>query len=55
MEDSSASNAKNTDTKIPFGMSSFGENSRQQFGENIRLAMHRRISVARKYKGHALG
>ncbi|MDB4222772.1 HNH endonuclease [Granulosicoccus sp.] len=39
MEDSSASNAKYTDTKIPFGMSSFGENSRQQFGENIRLAM----------------
>ena len=39
MDDSATSNTKNTDTRIAFGMSDFGEEQRQQFGQDVRIAM----------------
>lgn len=39
MEDSSVAKASKSDSKIPLGMESFDANKRQQFGQNIRLAM----------------
>jgi hypothetical protein len=39
MEDSSALNTKNSHSQPSFGMSSFGTKERQQFGQNVRLAM----------------
>ena len=39
MEDISAPNTIKTDTNPQFGMSSFDEFERQQFGQNVRLAM----------------
>jgi hypothetical protein len=39
MEDSSPLNTKNSHSQSSFGISSFGANERQQFGQNVRLAM----------------
>ena len=39
MEDSSVAMKNKTDTILPLGMSSFGTKDRQQFGQNIRIAM----------------
>ena len=39
MEDSSVLNTNNAHSQSPFGMSSFGTKERQQFGQNVRLAM----------------
>lgn len=39
MEDSSALNTNNAHSQAPFGISSFGSKERQQFGQNVRLAM----------------
>jgi hypothetical protein len=39
MEDSSVVKINKADSQIPLGMSSFGAKDRQQFGQNIRLAM----------------
>ena len=39
MEDSSVAIGNKTDTTLPLGMSSFGTKDRQQFGQDIRLAM----------------
>ncbi len=52
MEDSSVAIGNKTDTTLPLGMSSFGTKDRQQFGQDIRLAMpsdeaaiHHRLKV----------
>lgn len=39
MEELSVVKAVDTDSPSPFGMDSFSANNRQQFGQNIRLAM----------------
>jgi hypothetical protein len=39
MEDTSAPNTDNSYNQTSFGMSSFGEKERQQFGQNVRIAM----------------
>ncbi|MFT4729047.1 MAG: hypothetical protein ACI9UN_003561 [Granulosicoccus sp.] len=39
IEDSSAPNTKNSHSQTSFGMSSFSAKERQQFGQNVRLAM----------------
>ena len=39
MDDSTTSNTNNTGARMPLGMSSFDKTQRQQFGQNVRLAM----------------
>ena len=39
MDDSTSSTGHEPTQRIPLGMSSFGKDERQQFGQNIRLAM----------------
>ena len=39
MDDSSLSKDDNSDSRLPLGMQAFGVDERQQFGQNIRLAM----------------
>ncbi len=39
MDDSSPSKDDNSDSRLPLGMQAFGVDERQQFGQNIRLAM----------------
>ena len=39
MDNSTTSNAHEPTQRIPLGMSSFGKNEQQQFGQDIRLAM----------------
>ena len=39
MDDSSLSTDNKSDSRLPLGMQTFGVDERQQFGQNIRLAM----------------
>ena len=39
MDDSSTANIGKADRRIPLGMGTFAQQEREQFGQNIRLAM----------------
>ena len=54
MDDSSTADVGKSGRRIPLGMGSFGQQEREQFGQNIRLAMECIEGTSEPVEGKAI-